>query len=137
MYMQVRKYGLGTPILQLPGIMHVRMGSLLQYYYKQCYLSHNIIYEIVLNVYYDMHISIQIIYFAIIHACRILINRVWMLSWNIPLFEGHSMGASAEAYITVILYVKIMYAGRMVLHFLWVGSPNTIVNPICVLHNPL
>ncbi len=50
MYIQARKYELGKPILQLPGIMHGVIGPLLWYYYKQCYLSYKISYEIVLNV---------------------------------------------------------------------------------------
>ncbi len=36
MYIQARMYGLTQ---HLPGIM----GTLLQYYYKQCYLSYNIV----------------------------------------------------------------------------------------------
>ncbi len=33
MYIQERRYGLGSPILQLPGIVDGVMGPLLQYYY--------------------------------------------------------------------------------------------------------
>ncbi len=50
MYIQARKYGLGRPIIQLPGIMHGVMGPLLPYYYNQSYLPYQISYEIVLHV---------------------------------------------------------------------------------------
>ncbi len=101
------------------------MEPLVQYYYKQCYLSYNISYEIVLNVllwqtYFNPHNI-----FPVMHACRImlfcgnkcghvdiypchfvfltailmsLINSVHVLSWNIPLFEGHFKGESTEAW---------------------------------------
>ncbi len=50
MYIQARKYGRGRPILQLPGIKDGLIGPLLQYYYKQSYLSYKISYEIVIKV---------------------------------------------------------------------------------------
>ncbi len=49
MYTGKDHYELGRPIL--PGFIDGVMGPLLQYYYKQCYLSYNISFEIVLNVF--------------------------------------------------------------------------------------
>ncbi len=70
MDIQAREYGIGRPILQMSGIMHGVMGPLLQHYYKQCYLSYKISYEIVLNVllwqvYFNPHNI-----FCINHPCK-------------------------------------------------------------------
>ncbi len=70
---QANKYGLRRSMLQLPGTMDGVMWPLLPYHYKQCYLSYNISYEIVLIFYCDRHISIHIIYFPLMYAYRIVL----------------------------------------------------------------
>ncbi len=54
MYMKARKYILGRPILQLPGIMRGVMGALLQYYYKQ-YFYH---IKSVIKLYYIFIVTV-------------------------------------------------------------------------------